>query len=200
MKRIGTILSMLILCSSLAQATDKVGEIYQAIKNEDVEQVKINLTVDTNSVYAVLEKRFTLLHFAAEHGSPRGIEILELLLNDGAKVEAKNHIGQTPLFCAVGYDNPEGVKILIAKGAKINMRQNDGRTPLHWAAANGYCDVAKILIANKANKNARDANGNTPLDFALGGRSEAKGDMKLIKQYDEMIALLHEKQEKTDKK
>lgn len=187
---------MLVLCSPLARAADKVGEIYDAIKNEDTEKAKINLVEDTNAVNAVFEKRFTLLDFAAEHSSPKGIEILELLLDKGANVGARNHIGQTPLFCAVIYDNPEGVKMLIAKGAKVNVRQNDGRTPLHWAADNGYYDVVKVLIANQANRNAKDASGNTPLDYALKGRSEAKGDANLMKQYDTTIALLQGTTEK----
>jgi ankyrin repeat protein len=194
-KRIAIILSMLVLGSHLAQAIDKVGEIYDAIKNEDVEKVKINLAADTNAANSMLEKRFTLLHFAAEHRSSNGTEILKLLLDKGAKIEARNLIGQTPLFCAAAYDNPEGARILIAEGAKVNARQNDGRTPLHWAAVNGYCDVAKVLITNKANKKARDSNGNTPLDSALEGRSEAKGNPHLTRQYNDMIALL---QEKTD--
>ena len=195
-KRIVILFSMLVLCSSLAHAVDKVGEIYDAIKNEDVEKVKINLVANTNAVNAILEKRYTLLDFAVEHSSPKGIEILELLLDNGANVGVRNHIGQTPLFSAVIYDNLEGVKILIARGAKVNMKQNDGRTPLHWAASSGYCDVAKVLIDNQANRKAKDASGKTPLDCVLEGRSEAKGDLNLIKQYDTMIALLQGKTEK----
>lgn len=193
MKRIVIILSLLLLGSYLTQAFDKTGEIYEAIKNEDVDKAKIDLSADTNAVNSVLEKKFTLLHFAAEYRSSNGTEILKLLLGKGAKVEARNHIGQSPLFCAAAYDNPEGARILIAEGAKVNARQNDGRTPLHWAAVNGYCDVAKVLIANQANKQARDSNGKTPLDFALEGRSEAKENPILMRQYDEMIALLQGK-------
>jgi ankyrin repeat protein len=195
-KRIVIILSMLVLGSYLAKAIDQTGDIYAAIKNEDVAKVKAILAANPNAVNSVVEKKYTPLHFAAEHGSSNGMEILKLLLDKGAKVEARNHIGQTPLFGAVACDNPEGARILIAEGAKVNARQDDGRTPLNWAAANGYCDVAKILIANKANKKARDSNGNTPLGFALEGRSEAKGNPNFIRQYDDMIALL---QEKTDK-
>lgn len=193
MKRSVIILFILILGPHPAQAVDKTGEIYDAIKSENVEKVKINLAADTNAVNSVVEKRFTLLHFAAEHRSSNGTQILKLLLDKGAKVEARNHIGQTPLFCAAIYDNPEGTRILIAEGAKVNARSSDGRTPLDWAAVNGYCDVAKVLIANQADKKTRDSYGNTPLDFALQGRSDAKGDAALTRQYNDMITLLQEK-------
>jgi ankyrin repeat protein len=112
-----------------------------------------------------------------------------LLLADGAKVEPKNIIGQTPLFCAVACNNLEGAKILIAHGAKVNRQQDDGRTVLHWAATNGDSKMAEMLIASGAMINAKDYNGKTPLDFAL----EEKGrtiDPNLIKQYDETIAIL----------
>ena len=192
MRRIIVILSLLVFGSYLVKAIDQNDDIYAAIKNEDVGKVEITLALDPDAVNSVVEKKYTPLHFAAEHGSSNGAEILKLLVGKGANVEAKNHIGQTPLFIAVACDNPVGARILIADGAKVDSRQNDGRTPLHWAAVNGYCDVARVLIANKANKKTRDSDGDTPLDLALEERSKAKGNPNLIKQYDDMIALLRE--------
>ena len=115
------ILSALILSSSSVFAIDTVGEVYAAIRHEDVERVKAGLSADTNAVSFVVEKQFTMLHIAAEHSSSKGTQILELLLANGANVEAKNHRGQTPLFSAVIYDNAEGTQILIAHGANVNV-------------------------------------------------------------------------------
>ena len=194
MKPIVIILSVLILYSSSVRATDSVGDIYDAIRREDVGGVKSTLAADTNAVNFVGEKAFTLLHFAAQHGSSNGTEILKFLLANGANIEAKNHIGQTPLFGAVIYDNLEGTKILIAHGAKVNVRQASGGTPLHAAAINSYCEVARALIRNGAAIKAKDSEGKTPLRLALEQqeRYRAEGDAISSKRYQEMITLLRE--------
>src|SRR6266478_2001128 len=128
MKPIVIILSVVLVSFNNKRATDIVGDIYDAIRREDVGRVKSTLAADTNAVNFVGEKAFTLLHFAAQHGSSNGTEILKLLLANGADIEAKNHIGQTPLSGAAIYDNPGGAKILIAHGAKVNVRQASGGT------------------------------------------------------------------------
>jgi ankyrin repeat protein len=198
MKQTAIILSLLTLCSSFVYARDTVGEIYDAIQHEDVEMVKTALAADTNAVNYVGEKKYTLLHFAAEHSSSNGTKILKLLLASGAKVEAKNHIGQTPLFGAVIYNNPEGTKILIEHGAKVNARQDDGRTPLHCAALNGYCDVARVLIASDAAISAKSSDGKTPLALALEEQEQSRkgGDTVLVKRYQDVITLLRESEKK----
>jgi ankyrin repeat protein len=183
----------LILGPSLVRASNRVEEIYDAIQHENVGKARINLAADSNAVNYVGEKKYTFLHFAAEHGSPQGIAILKLLLADGAKVDARNHNGVTPLFCAAGSNNSEGAKILIAHGAKVNMRANNGKTALHCAAVNGYWEMTAVLIANGAAINAKDTDGKTPLDFALEEKERTK-DPNLIKQYDETIAVLRQSQ------
>jgi hypothetical protein len=80
MKQIVIILLVVILSSSSGFPRDTAREIYDAIRHEDVEGVRTSLGADTNVVYLVGEKQFTMLHFAAEHGSAKGTEILELLL------------------------------------------------------------------------------------------------------------------------
>lgn len=187
MEPILIILCVLTLCSSSARA-----DTYDAIQYEKVERVNAYLAADTNAVNFVGEKQFTLLHFAAEHSSSNGIRILEMLLAKGAKVDARNHIRQTPLFSAVIYDNAPGTKVLLAHGAKVNARQDDGRTPLHWAALNGCCQVARVLIEYKADMKARTSEGKTPLALAMEELENwrMERDAGLIKRYQEMVTLL----------
>lgn len=188
------IITLLVFCSLLVRATDSVGKIYAAIEREDVEMARAGLKADTNAVNYVGEKNYTLLHFAAEHGSSNGTEIVKLLIANGAKVDAKNHIDQTPLFVAAIHNNPAGAKMLIAHGAKVDARSGYGMTPLHYAARNGCCDVAAVLIANHATINAKCPDGTTPLDLALAERQWAKsnGDTNLIEQCEKTVALLRE--------
>src|ERR1035438_4029295 len=105
MRPVIIIFSLLAFCCSSARA-----DICEAVRYERVERVQAYLAANTNAANFVGEKQFTPLHFAAEHSSSNGIQILKMLLAHGAKVDTRNHIRQTPLFGAVIFDNPEGTK------------------------------------------------------------------------------------------
>ena len=60
-------------------------------------------------------------------------EVAEFLLESGAKVNAVNTNGYTPLFHAVSFARPECAKVLLAAGAAVNHRRIDRRTPLDYA-------------------------------------------------------------------
>jgi len=190
----------LTLCAPCMRAGDSVGSIYGAIQRENVEMVRTALSADTNAVNFVGEKRFTLLHFAAEHNFSNGIQILEMLLAKGAKIDARNHIHQTPLFSAVIYDNVPGTKVLLAHGAEVNARQDGGMTPLHCAARNGYCQVARVLIENKAAIKARTEAGETPVALALEELKDYRkeGNASMITRYEQMVSLLRKSEQKDD--
>jgi hypothetical protein len=187
MKPVLAMLSLLAFCCCSARA-----DICEAVRYERVDRVQAYLAGDTNAANSVAEKQFTALHFAAEHSSSNGIQILKMLLAHGAKVDARNHIRQTPLFSAAVYDSAPAAKVLLAHGAKVNAQQDGGRTPLHWAALNGYCKVARVLIEHRADIKARNSQGETPLALAtqqLDSSRKAR-DPALIKRYQEMVSLL----------
>src|SRR5262245_41241941 len=121
MKQLITILSFLTLFCSSARA-----DICEAVRYERVERVQAYLAANTNGANFVGEKQCTPLYFAAEHSSSNGIRILEMLLAKGAKVDARNHIHQTPLLWAVIQNNVAGTKVLLAHGAEVNARQDGG--------------------------------------------------------------------------
>ena len=87
------------------------------------------------------------------------IELANLLISRGAKVNIKDNGGKTPLHRAIC--NLEMVKLLISKGAKVNAKDKTDRTPLHSGTA--YTERVKILVSTGANVNAKDRNGDTPL-------------------------------------
>lgn len=91
---------------------------------------------------------------------------IKKLLADGARVNATDAWGNTPLLRAVQSGNVDGVRLLLRKGADVNGR--DGAlSPLGAAALLGYDSVAKLLIRNGADVNVRDRNGQTPLMSAV---------------------------------
>ena len=120
----------------------------------------------------------THLHFAAQLGRKSGV--IHALLMLGAKVNARDKSGRTPLHYAVSSlvwrPQPPIVEALVQAGADLSARDDEGRTPLHVAVGgDGYTgpDLApvKILLRARADVNARAKDGRTPLHIAAGGRS-----------------------------
>jgi ankyrin repeat protein len=100
-------------------------------------------------------------------------EIVRLLLARGAKVNATDRNGRSPLFVASAGGNGQIVELLLANGAKVDARTKQHYTPLHSAAGGGHEKIVARLIANGADVNVvsksifRDRPGHTPLYFAF---------------------------------
>ena len=71
------------------------------------------------------------LHAACWDGSTA---VVELLLKNGAAINAKDHHGNTALHSAVKNEKTQVVNLLLKNGADINAKDDYGDTPLHWAA------------------------------------------------------------------
>ena len=81
-------------------------------------------------------------------------EVVELLLQKGADINARANDGNTALKSAALEGNAEVVKLLLEKGADINATTQHGNTALRTAAFEGNVDVVKILMERGV-----DANG-----------------------------------------
>lgn len=91
-------------------------------------------------------------------------ENVRLLLEEGAKPNARNSIGWTPIAEATA---AEVVRLLITAGADPNIADESGLTPLMSAALNGNAEIVRILLQAGALPNIRARNGQTALAMAL---------------------------------
>jgi ankyrin repeat protein len=98
---------------------------------------------------------------AIRNGDPQAIR---QSLDDGARVNARDAEGNTPLILASFYASPQCVKLLIERGADVNAANRAGATPL-IRAATSY-EKTRLLVAAGADVRVRTALGNTPLLLA----------------------------------
>ena len=78
------------------------------------------------------------------------------MLGLGARANAPDSHGKTPLMHAVANLCWNATTILISKGACVNDMDNEGKSPLMMAAENGDTKIIRMLIRNRANVNAAD--------------------------------------------
>ncbi|MCY4402059.1 MAG: ankyrin repeat domain-containing protein [Candidatus Poribacteria bacterium] len=90
----------------------------------------------------------TALHSASKAGF---VKVVNLLIEKGAKIDATDNRGETPLFEAIRSTIKDRVKLyitldtLLTKGANPNFKNNRGLTPLQVAQQKQRTDTDKIV-------------------------------------------------------
>jgi ankyrin repeat protein len=102
--------------------------IHDAAGEGNIEAVKQHIAAGTD-VDAKTRGETPLL-WAARFGQS---QVAELLIAEGADVNAKNVVGQTPLHWAAMAGHKEIIELLIAAGADVNAKTKRGDTPLDLA-------------------------------------------------------------------
>lgn len=104
------------------------------------------------------------LHTALTEGSPARVEIL---LDRGADIEARNAEGATPLITASRLGNLALVSLLLEQGAQLDATDRNGNTALHEASFHSHTPCVDALLAAGAGTSARNRLGFTPLHQAV---------------------------------
>jgi ankyrin repeat protein len=107
----------------------------------------------------------TPLHFASEKGH---LEVIELLVKNGALIDARNIWDKTPLHSASNNGHLAVVQYLVEHGARIEAVSNKKRfTPLHLASQYDHLDVVKYLVEEGADVTVQAEDGKTAYDLAI---------------------------------
>jgi len=171
--------------------------IHKAAYDGNIEAVKQHLAAGTD-VNAKNNDGWTPLHFAGDRGGHRKIteiilkeakpadrparwpplqsafwkshnEIIELLISNGADVNAKANDDATPLNVVSMFKHPEIADLLRKHGGKTGSELRDwnaAKESIHIAAKAGHIEAVKKHLADGADVNAKDDNGSTPLHTA----------------------------------
>ncbi|MBS3067322.1 ankyrin repeat domain-containing protein [Candidatus Micrarchaeota archaeon] len=93
-------------------------------------------------------------------------EIMKLLVEKEANVNAADNNAFTPLIYSAAKGNVEGIKLLLEHGANVDTRNANGETALIRAAGEGHADVVRILIEKGADIEAETSEGGNALILA----------------------------------
>ncbi|OAD46967.1 Transient receptor potential channel pyrexia [Eufriesea mexicana] len=118
------------------------------------------------STYLYQEAVEPVLHCAIR---AEAVEIVKLLLERGASVVEKNHMGETPLHVACFVQSIRCIELLLdSPGTNVNAVDRAHRTPLHFAVMTTYSSakLVELLLKHGASVNAADQTGFTPLHVA----------------------------------
>jgi ankyrin repeat protein len=161
-------LAFSLIAAIAVYAADINSELMEAIRTQDVQKVRAMISAGANvnaNMNTTNQSGITpLMATAATSEGP--IEIGKLLLGKGAKVNAKDWLGWTPLMYASYNGRTDLAKLLLKKGAEVNAVSNTGWTPLIYAAYKGQVEIGKLLIENGADPNAKTRKGETALSIA----------------------------------
>jgi ankyrin repeat protein len=143
----------------------------------------------TPLVYAIIHGQIEVARALIDRGAPvdtpafrpplhvalhcKQYELVQLLLQNGANVNVKCQLGETPLHALCSYvDAPaDFVDELIKRGADVNSKRTlDGATPLHMASSCKNDDIVTRLLKHQADWFLQDDEG-IPA-FSMGDESE----------------------------
>ena len=82
----------------------------------------------------------TVLHLATR------LELVSLLVKEGADIRARDNRHKTPSHVAAEKGQTDTASYLLHQGADVNSRDEDGLIALYYALKEGHATTAKVLI------------------------------------------------------
>ena len=143
------------------------GQMEDAVKNKNHELLaRLFDLIDTRDEFFATD----LLMLAASVGA---FNLIDTLVANGAKVNARNREGDSPLLRAAAHGRPQTAEMLIKHGADVNDIDALGRSAMQLAYGTSTIEV---FLNHGIAVDSRDANNNT-----LAGRGATRNEPSLIR-------------------
>jgi ankyrin repeat protein len=111
--------------------------MYAALKGQ-LALAKLLISKDAD----VNKTGWTPLHYAATNGH---VDVIQLLLDNHAFVDAASPNGSTPLMLAAQYGTAQAVKLLLDEGAEPLQKNEQGLTPIDFARRASRIDAERLI-------------------------------------------------------
>lgn len=138
---------LLLYCAKIKTTPLGIEPLHQACTNDSVDVAQLLIRYRRQSVSAKTTKehgRWTALHLAVKYNS---IKCVELLLENGADIEARAFSGARPIDVAAALGHASIVTLLLDAGADGSIHMNaKGWYPIHSAAHAGQHRVVALLL------------------------------------------------------
>ncbi len=151
---------------SKIKSTNDIVEMFAASQKKDIKQMEYLLKngANPNFLYGTGFQTKPLLHHAAEK---ENLDMVKMLLDNGANIDQESSDKQTPLHVAVMKKCFKIVNELIRRKADLNKLDFFGSSALHMAAKGTCFETVQLLLEQGADFKIQDRNGNTPLHLAF---------------------------------
>ncbi len=131
---------------------DEYDQFLDAIAKKDPTRARILLNKVFNPNLIQYDHQYILIEAIGRvEASKRSHLIVKSLIDNGAKVNVLDSLGESPLWVASSCNHVEDVRLLLSHSAKIDSKDRNLESPLTAAARNGHTQIVKILLEHGAN-------------------------------------------------
>jgi ankyrin repeat protein len=141
-----------------------------AIQKNDLDEVKRLFAIDNAIIFEKDREKDTPILKACRECNARECnaqEIVDFLLEKGARIEDLDSIRQTPLIVASQHGCKDIVKKLLAAGANVHHKAEFSRNALITATEEGDVEIVRILLEAGADPKEVNDVDETPQMIAL---------------------------------
>ena len=125
---------------------------YKAVQHDDIATLKAMLPSSTEEREKFLDARDSTTGASALHEAVRrgNLDVVDMLLEAGAKPDSTDHYGYAPLHSAARNNQVSIVQSLVNHGANVNISNSLARTPLKAAGLHASKEAALLLVESGA--------------------------------------------------
>lgn len=166
-----TMIEMLIGSGANINSQDQVGNspIHNAANLGSPQTLSALLRLGASANSSSPQHSATPLMLLAQGGpidEAQSLEMLRILLDAGAELNATDRRGFTAVHMAAFMGHDAMLDALIGAGADVNLHAKDGSTALHFAAMGNQKRTAKYLLGIGFPKELKNASGETAFELA----------------------------------